>query len=257
MHEEQAIDAQAAVTAASRNRMSCIVVERCDLATLKVGDHLKVMRRHCDVVPYAHHGIYEGDGHVIDFGSGSWDGATRKTLAEFRGKSPAVKVVQHGRGTLATGYLFPAVEPEEIVARARFLLANSRARVARAEPAGIASTTSSVASPETRAADRPRRADLGPRRADLGTTTSIPRYITAPTARSPQRTAALYGTRTRRWEIRQLAAIAFRAARCEHRVGGQPRGGSRPPLPSRADTFAPPPTRTSARPRIQHFALNL
>jgi hypothetical protein len=33
--------------------------------------------------------------------------------------------VQHGRGTLATGYLFPAVEPEEIVARARFLLASS------------------------------------------------------------------------------------------------------------------------------------
>jgi hypothetical protein len=105
--------------------MWCIVVEQCDLATLKVGDHLKVMRRRFDVVPYAHHGIYEGDGHVIDFGSGSWDGVTRKTLAEFRGKSLAVKLVQHGRGTLATGYLFPAVEPEEIVARARFLLANS------------------------------------------------------------------------------------------------------------------------------------
>lgn len=119
------IDARAAVTAAPRNRMSCIVVEDCDSTTLKVADHLKVMRRHCDVVPYAHHGIYEGGGHVIDFGSGSWDGATRKTLTEFRGKSSAVKVVQHGRGTLATGYLFPAVEPKEIVARARFLVSNS------------------------------------------------------------------------------------------------------------------------------------
>src|SRR5580704_12994434 len=78
------------------------------------------------------------------------------------------------------------------------------AGVARAEPAGIASTASSAASPDTKAADRRRRADLE-------TTTSIARYITAPTARSPQRTAALYGTRTRPWEIRQVGAIAFRA----------------------------------------------
>jgi hypothetical protein len=83
------------------------------------------MRRRCYVLPYAHHGIYEGEGSVIDFGSGSWDGATRKTLSEFQDSSPAVNVVQHGRGTLTTGYLFPSVEPDEIVARAQFLLANS------------------------------------------------------------------------------------------------------------------------------------
>ena len=84
------------------------------------------------------------------------------------------------------------------------------ARVARAEPTGIASTTSSVASPETKAADRPRRADLRP-------TTSIARYITAPTARSPQRTVPIYGTRTRRLEIRQLARPHF--APREPRIG--------------------------------------
>ena len=96
-----------------------------DASTLTPGDHLKVMRRRFDVLPYAHHGIYEGDGYVIDFGSGSWEGATRKELTVFQGNSRNVKVVQHGRGTLATGYLFPSVEPAEIVARARFLLANS------------------------------------------------------------------------------------------------------------------------------------
>ena len=101
------------------------MIEQCDPSTLRPGDHLKVMRRHFGVVPYAHHGIYESDGYVVDFGSGSWDGATRKALTEFQGKNLKVTVVLHGRGTLATGYLFPSVAPEEIVARARFLLAIS------------------------------------------------------------------------------------------------------------------------------------
>lgn len=96
-----------------------------DPAQFTPGVHLKAARCRWGVILYAHHGIYEGDGHVIDFGAGSWDRVTRVTLEHFRGQSAAVEVVRHGRATLTTGYLFPAVAPEEIIARAHCLLAQA------------------------------------------------------------------------------------------------------------------------------------
>lgn len=86
------------------------------------GDHLKVRRWWLDLIPYWHHGVYEGAGSVIDFGSGVWDGAARKTLGEFQDKSPSIDIEKHGRATFGTGYLFEADNPDQIVARGRFLV---------------------------------------------------------------------------------------------------------------------------------------
>jgi hypothetical protein len=86
------------------------------------GDHLKVRRWWLGLIPYWHHGVYEGAGTVVDFGSGVWDGATRKTLREFQHQSPSIDIEKHGRATFGTGYLFEADSPDQIVARARFLL---------------------------------------------------------------------------------------------------------------------------------------
>jgi hypothetical protein len=99
-----------------------MMVEIADPNDLRPGDHLKARRWWLDCVPYWHHGVYEGTGRVVDFGSGVWDGATRKTLAEFQDKSSSIHVEKHGRIVLGTGYLFGADNPVQIVARARFLV---------------------------------------------------------------------------------------------------------------------------------------
>lgn len=93
-----------------------------DSRQLKPGDHIKVRRFYKGGVPYAHHGVYEGDGVVIDFGGDATDSVTRTSLEFVQRASLRVEVVSHGRYTLTTGYLPTAVSRGEILARARCLI---------------------------------------------------------------------------------------------------------------------------------------
>ncbi len=89
----------------------------------KPGDHLQVRRWY--PLPYHHHGIYVSDDRVVQFGPGITGKREAKIeavpLKDFEHDGIA-EVVQHGRRTLLSGYLFEADEPWKIVARAEFLL---------------------------------------------------------------------------------------------------------------------------------------
>lgn len=98
------------------------MVDLADPSQFKPADHLKVRRWYAGVIPYSHHGVYEGGGTVIDFGGDATDQVERVSLACFQRTSPHVEVVPHGRHTLTTGYLPRAVSPDEILARARCLI---------------------------------------------------------------------------------------------------------------------------------------
>jgi hypothetical protein len=98
------------------------MVDLANPSQFKAGDHLKVRRLYKGVIPYAHHGVYEGDGMVIDFGGDAIDRVKRTSLEFFQRTSPRVEVVSHGRYTLTTGYLPAAGSRNEILARARCLI---------------------------------------------------------------------------------------------------------------------------------------
>lgn len=85
------------------------------------GDHLQVRRP----LLYNHHGIYVNNDRVIQFGGGIWDKPHAKieavSLKDFE-RDGTAQVVQHGRRTWFSGYLFEPDEPWKIVDRAEFLL---------------------------------------------------------------------------------------------------------------------------------------
>ena len=95
-----------------------------DLETLKRGDHLRAPRAEG---LYHHHGVYIGNGLVIDFGGGGitakGQAAVREvTLNEFEDGATA-QVVHHPQNFLfGFGMGLPeALPPDEIVARAGYL----------------------------------------------------------------------------------------------------------------------------------------
>ena len=99
------------------------------MRTYLVGDHLKVSR-----ALYAHHGIYVGEGRVVQFGGRILDKPQARIqevpFPEFqrRGK---VSVVDHSRRMRMFGLIPvpPVLPPEKIVARARCLASQNEAGV--------------------------------------------------------------------------------------------------------------------------------
>jgi hypothetical protein len=82
------------------------------------GSHLKVFRG-----AYFHHGVYDNDHRVFEFGGRIWDKPNARirvvTLAQFENGGKAHEV-KHPGMTLV-GPLPPSVAPEEIIMRAEFL----------------------------------------------------------------------------------------------------------------------------------------
>ena len=93
-----------------------------DPSDFQPGDHVTVRRLCKQLIPYYHHGVYEGGGVVIDFGGDNTNHVKRVPLNDFQRTSPTVEVVAHGRGTMMSGYLPEAGPRDEILARARFLV---------------------------------------------------------------------------------------------------------------------------------------
>ena len=95
------------------------------VAALHPGNHLRVRRG-----IYSHHGIYVGDGKVVDFSGGTltakFQTSVREVSVETFSKGATVEVVPHP-GKFLGGFgvgLPPPLVPEEIVHRARWVIEN-------------------------------------------------------------------------------------------------------------------------------------
>lgn len=94
------------------------------------GDHLRVRRRNL----YYHHGIYVGDGHVVEFGGASWKTKHRAkvrvaSLRCFEQGSGRVELVDHSDSTASGIHLPDPLPKDEIVARAEWLAENTPQRL--------------------------------------------------------------------------------------------------------------------------------
>jgi hypothetical protein len=95
-----------------------------EFAAVKAGDHLRVSRR-----LYYHHGIYVGDGRVVQFGGGAGNKRRHRieevSFAAFASKG-RVELVDQARLTwIGLWPLPPPLPPDQIVARARCLVAHN------------------------------------------------------------------------------------------------------------------------------------
>lgn len=83
------------------------------------GDHLRVFR-----AGYFHHGVYDRDDRVFEFGGRIWDKPNARirtvSLSEFERNGTAT-LVRHPSRTIV-GLLPRAVPPDEIIQRAEFLV---------------------------------------------------------------------------------------------------------------------------------------
>jgi hypothetical protein len=95
-----------------------------DFTAFKPGDHLRVRRR-----LYYHHGIYVGDGRVVQFGGGAGNkrhNRIEEVLFATFASGGRVELVDQARLTwIGLWRLPPPFPPDQIVARARCLVAHN------------------------------------------------------------------------------------------------------------------------------------